>query len=219
SRRELNDRQATFMELRPECADRFFGHRNGLEPEVGPEAELGDEAVEALPIGGASVDRDTNPARNDVDGSRLDIDHPYRGHRPVHGCRNVTHLQDVDGGRHQSVETAEHRDGARMPDVPFEGALSADDADDPHRESQRSARPLQHRPLLDVHLEEALRQRAARDEGGAPDTAALLVSKNGHGSLPDALDRLDRRDDPERTVELPSEGHRIQMRAGPDARL
>ena len=37
--------------------------------------------------------------------------------------------------------------------------------------------------------------------------------------LSDALDRLDRGDDPERTVELAPVRHGVEVRAGPDARL
>ena len=183
------------------------------------EPELRDETVEPLPVGRADVDRDPYPSRNDVDRSGLDVDDADGGHRPVDGRCDVAHAQDVLGRRDQCVGTPLHRDGARVADVPVEGALAADDADDPHREPQWRARALQHGPLLDVHLEEALRQRAARDEGGAADAAALLVAKDDHCSLADTLDRLDRRDDAERTVELPSERHGVEMRAGPDSRF
>ena len=43
--------------------------------------------------------------------------------------------------------------------------------------------------------------------------------KTATAPLPDALDRLDRRDDSQRTVELAAEGHGVEVRAGPDARL
>ena len=62
-------------------------------------------------------------------------------------------------------------------------------------------------------------QRPALDEGRAADAAALLVPEDHNGSLVHALDRLDRGDDPERTVELASVRHRVEVRAGPDARL
>jgi hypothetical protein len=183
------------------------------------ELELRDEAVEALPVGGAGIDRDAHPAGDHVDRSGLDIDHAHRGDRSVHGRRDVTYMQHVLGRRHQRIQAVVHWNGARVPDVPLEGALAADDADDPHRKSQRGARPLQHGTLLDVHLEKALRQLAALDAGGAADATALFVAEHDHRARADTLDRLDRGDDPERTVELPSKRHRIQVRAGPDARL
>src|SRR5439155_713185 len=124
-----------------------------------------------------------------------------------------------DACARERIDAAVHRNGAGVADVSLEGALAADDADDPHREPQRGTRPFQHGSLLDVHLEEALRQLAALDEGGAADAAALFVAEDDHCARADALDRLDRGDDPERTVELPSERHRVKVRAGPDARL
>jgi len=106
-----------------------------------------------------------------------------------------------------------------MANVPFERALTTDDPDDPHCQSEWSAGALQNRPLLDVNLEEALRQRPARDEGGTADAAALLVPEDDDCPLAYAFDGLDRSDDTERTVELPSEGNRVEVRAGPDTRL
>ncbi len=64
-----------------------------------------------------------------------------------------------------------------------------------------------------------MRQYAALDEGGAPDATALFVPENSHRSFPYAFDRLDRRDDAERAVELSSVGDRVEVRACPDARL
>ena len=219
SGRELEDRQAPFLQLRAEGADRLLGHRYRLEPEVCVNIELGYKAVEALAVGGADIDGDAHPPWDHVHGSRLDVDLADGGHRAVDGARGVSHAEDVFGRRRQRVETARHRNGAGVAGLSYEGALAANDADDPHRQAQRDARSLQNRPLLDVHLEEACGQSPALDEGRAADAAALLVPEDHDGTLVHALDRLDRGDHPERTVELAPVRHRVEVRAGPDARL
>jgi hypothetical protein len=100
-----------------------------------------------------------------------------------------------------------------------EDALAADDPDDALREPERSARAFQDGSLFDVHLEEAFGQRSELDERGAADAALLFVPEDDGRTLADALDRLDRRDDTERAVELAAVGHGIEMRARPHVRL
>ena len=206
SRGKLDDGYTPFPELGPEGPDRLCGHRDRLEPEVRLKLELGHQAVEPLSVGSAGIDGDAHPAGDHVHRSRLDVDLTDGGHGSVDGSGDVTHSQDVLGGSNQRVEPPGHRNRARVAGLPFEGALPPDDADDPHRQSQWNTRPLQDRPLFDVHLEEALGKRPALDEGRAADAAAFLVPEDCDGSLTDALDRLDRRDDSQRTVELAAEG-------------
>jgi hypothetical protein len=66
-----------------------------------------------------------------------------------------------------------------------------------------------------VQLHEDVRQRARVAAAPAADAADLLAAE-GNGRQrsrlrPDALERLDRRDDPERPVEAPALGHRVEV--------
>jgi len=106
-----------------------------------------------------------------------------------------------------------------MTGASFERALAAHDSDDAHRQPERRGGPLQHRPLFDVHLQEALGELLAVDERRAPDATTLLVAENHDDAAARAFHRLDRRDDPERTVELASVRDGVEMRAGPNARV
>src|SRR5919197_141500 len=99
----------------------------------------------------------------------------------------------------------------------LEDALAADDADDALGQAERRTGALEHRALLDVDLEEALRQRPPFDELAAADAAAFLVTEDDGGTATDAPDRLDRRDDAEGAVELAPVRHRVEVRARPDA--
>ena len=73
--------------------------------------------------------------------------------------------------------------------------------------------------MLDVHLEEALGEVAARDERGAAHAAALFVAEHDDRALADTLDRLDRGDDAERAVEFAAVGNRVEVRPAPHVRL
>ena len=112
-----------------------------------------------------------------------------------------------------------HRDRPGVARLAREDALSTDDPDDPPRQAHGRACALEDRALLDVHLEEAGRRVAVLDEGRAADAARLLLPEDRNGALADALDRLDRRDDPECAVELAALGHRVEVGAGPDGGL
>jgi hypothetical protein len=72
---------------------------------------------------------------------------------------------------------------------PVEHPLATHDPDDPCREAKRCTRALEHRSLLDVHLDEVVRPLAAAAERGAADAAALLIAKDDGDALPDALER------------------------------
>ena len=106
-----------------------------------------------------------------------------------------------------------------MTGASFERALAAHDPDDAHREPERGACALQDRPLFDVHLQEAFGELLALREGRAPDATTLLVAEDHDDAAARALNRLDRRDDAERTVELASVRDGVEMGAGPDARV
>src|SRR5204862_6650297 len=127
--------------------------------------------------------------------------------------------QDVLGRRDERILPSMHRNRARVARFPGENPFAADDPDDPPGQADRRSCALEHRPLLDVHLEEALRQVAPLDEGAAADTARLLFPEHDDSALADALDRLDRRDHSERAVEPAAVGDGVAVGAGPDTRL
>ena len=187
-----------------------------LEPEIGLELELGDQAVEPLSVGSAGVHGEPHPAGNHVHRPRFDVDLADGGDRAVDRARDVSDPQDVLGGGHQGVEATVHGNGARVAGLPFEGALAADDADDPHRQSERNARPLQDRPLFDVHLEEA--------SGNAPrSTKAVLPTQPRSSSLKTATAPFPTRSTasmaattPSAPSNLPPKGTESRCEPGPD---
>src|SRR5205807_1554567 len=130
--------------------------------------------------------------------------------------REITDAENELGRRNEGVAAARHRHRAGVPGFAFEDPLAAHDPDDPLRETERHARALEHRPLLDVNLEETLGQVGTPDEGRAADAAALLVPEHDRGALADALDRLDRGNDAQGAVELAAVGNGIEVRARPD---
>src|SRR5512133_2575985 len=214
---QLDDRQAPPLDLIPEGGERTLGHRNGLEAKVRLELERGDEAVEPGPIGGADVDGDTHAAGDHVRGAGLDVDLADGADRALYVGREVANPQDVLRRRDERVVAAGHRHRSRVPRLAGEGALAADDAHDPPRETDRRTGAFEDGPLLHVHLEEALGELAALDERGAADAAGLLLPEADASALADAFDRLDRRHDAEGAVELAAVGHGVEVRAGPDA--
>src|SRR5205085_9933999 len=117
----------------------------------------------------------------------------------------------------EGVGAPGHRDGAGVAGLAGEDALAADDADDALSEPERHARTLEHRALLDVHLEEAFRQRPPFDELRTPDAAAFLVTEDDGRPAADPTDGLDRGDHAERAVELAAVRHGVEVRAAPDA--
>src|SRR5207247_3382886 len=123
--------------------------------------------------------------------------------------RQVTHAQDVLRRGDERVLTAGHRNGARVAGLSGEDTFATDDPDDPPGKAHRSACPLEHWALLDVHLEEALRQLAALDEGGAADAPGLFFPEDDDCTFSDALDRLDRHDDAQGSVELAPVWHGV----------
>jgi len=106
-----------------------------------------------------------------------------------------------------------------MPGLAFEDARASDDADDPRDEAEGRSRTLEHRTLLDVHLEKASGELAALDERRTPHAAALLVSKGDHCPGTDTFDRLDSRHDAECAVELAAVRNRVEVRSCPDTGL
>ena len=67
-----------------------------------------------------------------------------------------------------------------------------------------------------MQLQKAGGKVAALHEGGAAPAARLLVAEGDDRTGACTLDRLDRRDDAERAVELPTCGNGVEVRAGPD---
>ncbi len=104
--------------------------------------------------------------------------------------------------------------------MPSKDNLPARVADDSSHDSERGAGPLEHRPLLDVHLEVAAGKRPALDEGPTTRAPTLLVPEHDHAERspagPCARDRLEPADDAERPVELPAGRDTVEVRAGPD---
>src|SRR5581483_1410369 len=77
---------------------------------------------------------------------------------------------------------------------------------------------LEHRPLLDVELEEGTRERGRRDARAAAHAASLLVAeRDDRQRRVGALRHLDRRDDAERTVEAAAVRDGVEVRADPQA--
>ena len=76
--RQLDHGQAAPLDLVAQRREGPLGHRDGLEPEVRPEVQRRDEAVEALTVWRTDVHRDAHAARNDVRGARFHEDLPHR---------------------------------------------------------------------------------------------------------------------------------------------
>ncbi len=123
--------------------------------------------------------------------------------------------EDLGGGLDERVLAVLHRRRAGMARAAFEPQLAARVADDARDDAERHAGPLERRPLLDVELEEGRRHLLVPAERPAADAADLLAPEGDGRAAPGLLDRLDRRDDTERAVELPSLRNGVEMRADP----
>ena len=108
-----------------------------------------------------------------------------------------------------------HRRRSGVAGAALEPELAARVADDARDDAERHAGPLERRPLLDVELEERRRHLLVPAEGPAADAADLLAPKGDGRAARGLLDSLDRRDDAERAVELPSLRNGVEMRADP----
>src|SRR5205085_7445388 len=179
--------------------------------------ERSHEAVQTLPVGGAQVDRHADPAGDDVHRARLDVHLADGADCALRRSRQIPDAEDELGSGCEGVGAPGHRDGAGVAGLAGEDALAADDADDALSEPERHARTLEHRALLDVHLEEAFRQRPPFDELRTPDAAAFLVTEDDGRPAADPTDGLDRGDHAERAVELAAVRHGVEVRAAPDA--
>ena len=106
-----------------------------------------------------------------------------------------------------------------MPGRALEHDFAPGRADDARHDAERGARAFEHRPLLDVQLDVAVRAAARLREREASVAAALLVAKRDDAerarARTDRGDGFDRRDDAERTVVLASVRHAVEVRAGP----
>src|SRR5262249_14946703 len=113
-----------------------------------------------------------------------------------------------------------HRRRAGVISAALEDDLAAGLADDARHDRERHAGALEHRPLLDVQLEEGARQPAVLDAGGAAGTRPVLVAK-GDDAERDVGTRggLERGDDAERPVEATAVRDRVEVRAKPERRV
>jgi hypothetical protein len=103
-----------------------------------------------------------------------------------------------------------------MPSASVEDELPAGIPDDSGHDPNRHVSFGQNGTLLDVKLEKRSRKRpSSGDERSAPDASDLFSAKHDNGAGSDALDHLDRRDDPKRAVEAPALRDRVEMRADP----
>jgi hypothetical protein len=109
-----------------------------------------------------------------------------------------------------------HRDSSGVPGRSLDDDFAARVADDPRHDSERQSEGGEPRPLLDVQLDERIRQRTAFDEGPAADAAALLLTEDHDRPEAGPLHGLDRGDHAERAVELPTLRNGVQVRSGPD---
>src|SRR5919201_863340 len=217
-RGQLDDRQAATLELGAKCGAWGLRHRHRLDEVVRLEPELADQTIEALPVGRPHVDRELDARGDDVVGARLDFEPPDGGDTAVDRRSRLTNDQHVFGRGHKCVLACSHRDSPRVPGGALENSLRAGDTDDVGDEPERCTLARQHRPLLDMHLEERTWKRARGGKRPAPHAPALLVAEDHDRAVPRPLDRVDRCDDAERPVELAAVRDGVEMRARPDVR-
>ena len=156
-------------------------HVRRLRPLRRLEADRGDELVEPLGVGRARVHRDAHATRDDV---RC---------RPARrsSCPTVATAPSIRARRRGSGAPPRPRRRARprapaigvVPACPasaLEHELAAHVADDPRDDAERRVGLREHRPLLDVHLEEGRRaaRAAAGDERATADAADLLAAED-----------------------------------------
>jgi predicted lactoylglutathione lyase len=215
SRGELRNRKATSLELLAEGFLTRGGHAYRGRPLGGLEPDRRDQAIELLVRRRTCVDAQSGAAWDHVDASGLDLDLPDGRDGTVDRERGVADPEERLGRGDERVLPSDHRRRACMAHTPLEHDLTSDIADDPRDDPERSTGVGEHRPLLDVQLEERRGQRALRDERATPDAADLLATERDHGSSSDSLDRLDRRDDAECAIELAALGNGVEVRADP----
>ena len=139
-----------------------------------------EQAVEALGVGRARVDAELDTPGNDIGGAGLDLERPDRRDRALDARGGVANAEDELGRLGERVVPGRHRRRARMSGGAFKDNLTARVADDPGHDAERGAGPLEHRPLLDVHLDEAAGKRPALDEGPTTHAPTLLVPEHDH---------------------------------------
>ena len=186
------------------------------------EPEGREQAVETLGVGRAGVDGQPDAPGNDVGRPGLDIEGTDRRRGALDGRGGVANADDELRRLGEGVVPGRHRRRARVARRALENDLTARVADDAGHYSQRRARLLENRALLDVDLEVAAGKRPALDECPAADAPPLLVPEHNHSERSlagaDARDRFEPDDDAERAVEHPAGGDTVQVRARPDLR-
>jgi hypothetical protein len=152
-------------------------------------------------------------------GTTLDLDLSDRCDRAGNPARSRADSEHGLGGGDERVLATLHRRRAGVPRPAFEHELAPRIADDPGDDSERGACALEHRPLLDVQLEEDGRELdPARAERAAADAADLLAPERDDRPGARPLDGLEPRDDAECAVEASAPRDAVQVRPDPDAR-
>ena len=193
-----------------------LAHRHRLGAVTGLEADSREHVVQPLAVGRADVDRETDTARDHVARAGLDVELAHGRHGSLDLQGRVADAEDLGGRLDERVLAVLHRRRSGMAGAAFEPELAARVADDARDDAERHARPLERRPLLDVELEERRRHLLVAAERAAADAADLLAAKGHDRAAARLLDGLDRGDDAERAVELPSLRHGVEMGADPD---
>jgi hypothetical protein len=122
-------------------------------------------------LGVADVEGGDRRPRHDVGCAGQRGETPDRGDEPGLGAGGRLHRQDELGQRAGRVATQVHRHGARVPRPPREAYLRARGTRDRRDHPHRRAALLEHRTLLDVHLDVA--EQACLAPRGAGDRARL----------------------------------------------
>ena len=143
---------------------------------------------------------------------------PPRLHRHLTDGRNgavdpaceIPRVEDELGRLHQRVLADVHRRRPGVSGRARERAAAADVSDDPGDDAQRHVCAQQRRPLLDVQLD--VRIRLGRAPAASRATSFLVAED--HDPEPrqaECLDRLETRDDAERSVEPAGAGNRVEV--------
>ena len=180
------------------------------------EADTREHVVQPLAVWRTDVDRETDPAGDHIACTGLDVELAHGRHGSLHLQGRVADAEDLGGRLHERVLAVLHGRCSRMAGAAVEEELAARVADDARDDAERHARPLECRPLLDVQLQERRRHLLVAAERAAADAADLLAAKGHDRAATRLLDGLDRGDDPERAVELPSLRDAVEVGAHPD---
>ena len=119
-------------------------------------------ALSASRLRGAHVHRDLDPARNDIGRGVGDADIADGGDDVAHAQGLVAQGEREGRRRQEGVAPSRHRQRAGVAALTVEAHDEAGHARDRGDRRERYARALEHRSLLDVHLDEAAGQRGAR---------------------------------------------------------